>query len=88
MITIPTAQRTVQKRVPDIHWQGPPMCIGPVHPAPVAELIGEYIEQGAQGDAVIGTFGVVPMQPLAQAIVETAEVAERQSFAVPDIRSA
>jgi hypothetical protein len=47
-------------------------------------LIGEYIERRAQGDAVVRTLGVVPMQPLEQTIVEGVYVVEQQSFVVVD----
>src|SRR5690348_3275447 len=59
-------------------------CTGPVHPARVANLISEYIEGRAQGDAVVRTFGVVPMQPLEQVIVEGIEIAEQEIFVIVD----
>ncbi|GAB2566386.1 hypothetical protein GCM10027066_06910 [Dyella jejuensis] len=59
-------------------------CIGPVHPALMAKLLGEYIEGSEQGDAVMRAFGVVPMEPGEESFVEGVDVGEQEILVVVD----
>src|SRR4026209_2751335 len=59
-------------------------CIGPGHLALTAAMIGEDGERSPQAEAVMWSFGVVPHDPVEQAIVEGGEVIEQQGLAVVD----